>query len=251
MRNILRRILALPFMPLRLLPPRYVSRGISLAVRLATVAAPARWAAGMLLHLRNALDVMISTEATRLEGGVHPKHRLTDYHRFFWERLRPGERVLDIGSGVGALAYDMAEHGGAEVTGVELSPKNHALAVERFSHPHVRHILGDVFTDLPAGSYDTAVMSNVLEHIEDRPGFLRKVQGTHTPKRWLLRIPARTRDWTVPFMDELGIDSRLDSTHFTEYSEQQLHDELAAAGLRITQLMSVWGELWCEAVPAP
>jgi len=212
---------------------------------------PARTGVRLLLETQKLLAARTSVEATRLEGGVHPKHRLTDYHRFFWERLAPGERVLDIGSGVGALAYDMAEHGGAEVTAVELSPKNHALAGKRFAHRRARHILGDVLQDLPAGTYDTAVMSNVLEHIDDRSGFLRRVQQAHSPKRWLLRIPARTRDWTVPLMDELGVDSRLDSTHFTEYSEEQLRGELAAAGLHITELVSVWGEFWCEAVPTP
>lgn len=249
MKNFLRRIATVAFLPLRLLSPAAVSRAYGIFMRLTANAADARWASVFALHLRNTADSMISVQATRLEGGVHPKHRLTDYHRFFYERLKPGERVLDIGSGVGALAYDMAEHAGAEVTGIELAEKNVNLARERFFHSRVRFILGDIFTDLPTGPVDVAVMSNVLEHIDDRVGFLKAVQKKLNPKRWLLRIPRYDRDWSVPLMDELGVDSRLDTTHFTEYTPESFAQEMRDVGLRVTHLESRWGEFWCEAVP--
>lgn len=249
MRFLLRRIASIPFFPLRFLPPTIVARAAGICMRLTANAAPARWATVFALHIRSATDAMVSTQATRLEGGVHPKHRLIGYHRFFVERIHPGERVLDIGSGVGALAYAMAKDGGATVTGIELSEKNHRLAVERFSHPRVQYIHGDIFKDLPDGRVDVAVMSNVLEHIDDRVGFLRSVDRRLRPKRWLLRIPRYDREWMVPLMDELGVDSRLDTTHFTEYTPESFSTEMRDAGLRITHLESRWGEFWCEAVP--
>lgn len=210
---------------------------------------PARQSATFLMHLQRYLDELESYQATRFEGGIHPKHRLMDYHRFFYERVLPGERVLDIGSGKGELAYDIASKSDAQVVGIEISEKYVRYASAHFSHPKLSFVHGDVLTKLPADTYDVAVMSNVLEHLKDRVGFLRSVQSRVHPKRWLIRVPMYRRDWRVPFMDELGVDSRLDRTHYTEYLEDQLRSELAAAGLHITDMIINWGEFWCQATP--
>jgi cyclopropane-fatty-acyl-phospholipid synthase len=45
--------------------------------------------------------------------------------------LRPGERLLDIGCGWGALALRAAQHWGAQVVGVTLSQRQFELATER------------------------------------------------------------------------------------------------------------------------
>jgi cyclopropane-fatty-acyl-phospholipid synthase len=46
-------------------------------------------------------------------------------------RLRPGDRMLDIGCGWGALAIHAAQHHGARVTGITLSEAQAALARDR------------------------------------------------------------------------------------------------------------------------
>lgn len=42
-------------------------------------------------------------------GGIHTKHRQTGYHDFFINRIYPAENVLDVGCGIGVLAYTIAE----------------------------------------------------------------------------------------------------------------------------------------------
>jgi len=46
-------------------------------------------------------------------------------------RIEPGQRMLDIGCGWGALAMHAARHHGARVVGITLSTQQHALATER------------------------------------------------------------------------------------------------------------------------
>ena len=71
---------------------------------------PAKYTLKFLLHLDSILYELIPQEAIRYNGGIHPKHRLTDYHKFFIENVEEGERVLDIGCGSGELTYDVAIH---------------------------------------------------------------------------------------------------------------------------------------------
>lgn len=236
---------------MRPLPDARLARILYAVVRGLAHGRPPASSLRFLLRLDNHLRDLIGQESSRYGGGANTKHRHTRYHDFFCDRLVPGERVLDIGSGIGILARSMAEKSGAVVTGIEIDSANFEHARRHYPHERVRYLLGDARRDLPPERFDTVVISNVLEHIEDRVGLLRDVQARCQPRRWLIRVPVYERDWTVPLKDELGVDSRLDDTHFIEYREGDLPRELAAAGLAPVELRTIWGEIWCEARPAP
>jgi SAM-dependent methyltransferase len=231
----------------RPVPSSAISFVVSSLVRVLAISRSPREALRLLLSLEKALYHLTGEEACRYGDGLHTKHRHTGYHDFFCSRLRPRERVLDIGCGNGALAYDMAEKAEALVTGIELSESNYRLAVESFSHPGVTYIHGDVLKDVPDNSFDTVVMSNVLEHLEERIIFLKEIGEQISPSRWLFRVPLYERDWRVPLMKEVGVDYRLDSTHFIEYTQESFVEELNTAGLEVVHLEVRWGEIWSEA----
>ena len=129
-----------------------------------------------LLQLRDDITRQIDDMAIRYDGGVHVKHRLTRYHDFFIERIRAGERVLDLGCGIGFLAYDIVTRTDAVVTGIDLDAHNLLVARQRFQHPKLTLILGDALACLPSRHFDVVILSNILEHIEQRVAFLRDVQ---------------------------------------------------------------------------
>lgn len=189
---------------------------------------------------------VLGQRAVDYGGGVHPKHRHTKYHDFFVNRIRAGERVLDVGCGIGAVAYDMAERSKAQVVGIDLSPSNVAIARERYRHPNATFEVHDGTQPLPNGSFDVVVLSNILEHLAERPTFLRNVQRAAAPSRILIRVPLFERDWQVPLKKELGVEWRLDATHETEYSLESFAEELAAAALRVLHQEVRWGEIWAE-----
>jgi SAM-dependent methyltransferase len=201
-----------------------------------------------LLELERYLFSLTGTESCRYGHGIHSKHRHTHYHDFFCQRIKTGEKVLDIGCGNGALSYDLAKAGG-QVTGVDYNKDHILFAQKQFFHPGLELIHGDVLKDIQGDRYDTVVISNVLEHIDDRIGFLKKVQQRLKPDRWLIRVPLYDRDWRVPLMEEIGVDFRLDETHYIEYSREILIEELQQAGLHPRFLEIHWGEVWCEAGP--
>jgi YrbI family 3-deoxy-D-manno-octulosonate 8-phosphate phosphatase len=197
----------------------------------------------------------IEVEQVSGGSGIHPKHRLMRYHDFFVERIKPGERVIDLGSGVGALAASIASRCNAGVTGLELEPANiakaNAIAAQQSIAGRVKYTLGDITTHRAEGVFDVVVLSNVLEHIKNRPAMLRQWAQWYSPSRFLIRVPAFDRDWKVPFKKELGVEWRLDDTHELEYTAETLESELREAGLEITETIVRWGEYWVSARPSP
>lgn len=188
-------------------------------------------------------------KAIDYDGGIHTKHRHTRYHDFFVKNIQPAERVLDIGCGSGALAYDVANQSQAHVTAIDLNPENITMANQRYSHPRVKYIVGDVLQKLLDGPFEVVILSNVLEHLNERPAFLSRLRNTVSPKRFLVRVPLFERDWRVPLKRELGAEWRLDVTHETEYTLESFGEEMVAAGLRIDYHAVKWGEIWAVTVP--
>lgn len=201
-----------------------------------------------LLEVEDGLTELINFVAVGYDNGVHVKHRLTKYHDFFVDRLQPGELVLDIGCGIGALAHSMATKADAVVTGIDLNGENIATA-SQFQHPNLTFIQGDALQELPPQPFETIVISNVLEHIEHRVEFLKTLQEQVLPRRWLIRVPMINRDWLVPMRQELGMFYFSDPTHYTEYTQQTFEAEMQAADFTITHLQINWGEIWAEAQP--
>jgi len=201
------------------------------------------------LKLLFSLDASLYREQGRLaveyDGGVHTKHRHTKYHDFFTQRIDGDDQVIDIGCGIGAVAYDVAKVA-RRVVGVDFNEESIAIARQQYQHPHLEFRVGDALDALPNEEFSVVILSNVLEHLPGRSGFLRRVQETLGPERMLIRVPLFERDWRVPLKKELGVEWRLDRTHETEYTLESYSQEIAEAGLVIKHLEVRWGEIWSE-----
>lgn len=239
---------------LRLLDPllqsTFAERVVGAIVKLWASSAsrrPPREGLKRLFTLDAQLQHRIDGLAIALDGGIHAKHRLIGYHEFFVERVARGERVLDVGCGKGELAHDLAVRAGAQVTGLDFEPVKLEFARARFPADGLEFVDGDALTWQPPHPFDTIVLSNVLEHIAPRVELLRSLRARTGARRFLIRVPSIERDWIVPLKREVGLAYYGDPTHETEYTVEQLHDELGAAGLKIVQLVQKWGELWTDA----
>jgi 2-polyprenyl-3-methyl-5-hydroxy-6-metoxy-1,4-benzoquinol methylase len=143
----------------------------------------------------------------------------------------------------------MATRANASVVGIDVSAECIAKACQLFQHPNLTFVQGDALRQLPPGPFETIVISNMIEHIEQRIEFLKATQARLHPRRWLIRVPMINRHWLVTLRKELGMSYFSDPSHRTEYSQQSFEEELNAAGLVITHLQINWGEIWAEAKP--
>jgi 2-polyprenyl-3-methyl-5-hydroxy-6-metoxy-1,4-benzoquinol methylase len=199
-----------------------------------------------LLALQDELFRRVDVLAVDLDRGVHAKHRIMRYHDFFVDRVHEGETVLDVGCGKAELAHDLVR-AGAHVTAIEINREALAFARAHFASDRLELVEADARTWEPGRTFDVVVLSNVLEHIEDRVGLLRRLVAVAQPSRLLIRVPVLERDWSVGLRRELGLFYFSDPTHYTEYDGRQLTAELAAAGLAPIEIEQRWGELWTVA----
>ncbi len=84
-------------------------------------------------------------------------------------RLKPGERLLDIGCGWGGLIIYAAEHYGVDATGITLSENQAALARERIEKAGLadrcRVTIRDYRTLTESDGYDKIASVGMVEHV--------------------------------------------------------------------------------------
>lgn len=198
-----------------------------------------------LFEMDNYLYCLQGRSARAYGGGIHTKHKHLRYHDFFIKNINPGESVLDVGSGNGYMAGEIASRvPDVRVVGLELSSENIRIARERCKRPNLQFIQGDVLEKLPDGRFDVVTLSNVLEHFEHRVDLLKRLDEMYAPRRFVIRVPLFERDWRVPLKKELGLEYRLDATHFIEYTQEMFLDEIQGAGLEVSCMEIRWGEIW-------
>jgi ubiquinone/menaquinone biosynthesis C-methylase UbiE len=101
-------------------------------------------------------------------------------------KIAPDTRVLDIGSGLGGPARHIAEHSGAHVTGVDLTPLYVELAQTlsaRVGMSAQTEFFQGSALDLPVAdaSFDLATMFHVGMNIQDKAALMRQVARVLAP----------------------------------------------------------------------
>ena len=185
----------------------------------------------------------LSVLATYNERKSHEKQDFLKYKDFFVEKIINSKRVLDVGCSYGELTNAMTKfYPSIHICGIEI--ERYKVIEARRRYPSANFFHFDIF-DYDLKNYDTVVMSNVFEHIKERKKLIKLFYKANV-SRILIRVPAYDRDWLVPFFDRYGLDFRLDETHFIEFTENQLLDELKIGGYEAVSLFMKWGEYYAE-----
>ncbi len=193
------------------------------------------------LKLDNWVYGCISKLVVRLHNGIHPKHHIIRYEDWFLEQIGPQDCVLDIGSHDGTMCLVLAQKA-MKVLGIEIEEPKYRKAIKQNTANNVKFVLGDATSLKLEERFNIVTLSNVLEHVDKRVEFLKRILIQHRPEKVLIRVPLITREWLSVYKKSVGIDYRLDPTHFTEYTEEELRSEISAAGLNIKSFEIKFGE---------
>ncbi|MCC7252922.1 class I SAM-dependent methyltransferase [Hyphomicrobium sp.] len=198
-----------------------------------------------LFAIQDDLEHVVNERALVSGDGVHPKHRLTRYHDFFIERISDKDSVLDVGCGYGAVARSIARaYPSIKVVGVDYDKGRLGQARASDNPPNLSFVESDATKSVPEGPWTVIVLSNVFEHITDRPGFLSALIATTGAQRFLIRVPHFERDWKMPMRKELGVNYYSDPDHKVEHTRAEFRADVEKAGLELDELLTLWGEIW-------
>jgi phosphoethanolamine N-methyltransferase len=106
--------------------------------------------------------------------------------------LKPGDRVLDVGAGIGGSAFYMAETFDVKVLGIDLSANMISIAQERaLQHKNlydkVQFEICDVtMREFSPGTFDVVYTRDTLLHIADKPTLFKKFMAWLKPGGCLL-----------------------------------------------------------------
>ncbi len=191
--------------------------------------------------------------ASILNNGIHPKHKIMRYKEWFVDNIKDNWVVLDVGCNTGMMP-EVVSAKASYVYGIEIEEKHIKEAKKKRQKENIEFICADatIYDYSTCQAIDVVTLSNILEHIEYRVEFLQKLIKQvkwNNKKRFLIRVPVIDREWIAVYKKELGLEYRLDRTHFTEYTFEELEDELKKAAIYIKDYHVKFGEIYavCEA----
>jgi len=210
---------------------------------------------GFLLRIHSFCYKWSGLMACQLNNGRHPKHEILKYKEWFLSNIHSNWTILDIGSNDGTMPKLLATKASL-VYGIEIRPQLVAKAKQKNSGANIQYFCADatVFNYQRCQPIHCITLSNVLEHIENRVSFLKSliqnVNWAHPQrKQFLIRVPMINREWIVIYKKQLGLEYRLDPTHFIEYTYETFKTELKEAGVEIQASKICFGEIYaiCQA----
>jgi glycosyltransferase involved in cell wall biosynthesis len=167
---------------------------------------------------------------------LHALSRAPRFNRWMADTIRPyiGERVLEIGAGIGNLTRALIP-GVKCYVAADIDQEHMARLSTRFHHRPNLHVH---FCDLAnpadftqfAGAMDSVVCLNVLEHVEDDLQGLRNIYSALKPGgRAIVLVPHDQRIFGT-------LDKALG--HYRRYSHQELRTKMEQLGFRVDTILN-------------
>jgi len=195
---------------------------------------------GKKIGWRDGLVALWTIVRFALISDLGPAHRtlqrmsrLRRYNGWLWKKVSPyiGKRVLEVGAGTGNMTRFLAARD--SVVATDINPAYLAELRTRFEGlPHVRICPLDLTSNGPypelGSDFDTIVCLNVLEHLADDAGALRRMYDLLSPAGHLLLV--------VPSMPSLYGEIDRSIGHHRRYECHELRRKLEAAGFSVERV---------------
>src|ERR1700688_1610962 len=132
---------------------------------------------------RGSTQQQATTDTAIQEFWLQNLSKADGFTRWVLHEISPwlGQRVVEVGCGIGTYTAEMAV-GSRKIVAMDMEPAFVDEAARRLGqHPNVQLICGDATAagmPQPADeAFDTVVLLDVLEHIEDDAGLLARLRA--------------------------------------------------------------------------
>jgi cyclopropane fatty-acyl-phospholipid synthase-like methyltransferase len=173
----------------------------------------------------------VSLKRGRFPGDLKAKLELLD--------AKPGEKILDIGCGLGWLAALLASRCGAEVVAMDVSEYAVGEARRRYGNiEKLQFYVGDALLLNYEEEFDKVSCLDVLEHFSPEEGHILLQKIHRTLKRGgslLLCVPLNDSCHFRPVRQLAALCGIPSFEHKTFFSVPKMERELAQAGFSITE----------------
>jgi SAM-dependent methyltransferase len=181
-------------------------------------------------HFNGATDTAIQ------EFWLQNLSKADAFTRWVLDEISPwlGQRVLEVGCGIGTYTAEMAV-GSRKIVAMDMERAFVDEAARRLGqHPDVQLICGDATeADLPTpddAAFDTVILLDVLEHIEDDVALLTRLRARLGPGgQLILKVPAMPSLYS-PMDEAIG--------HWRRYDKRGLTEVISRAGLEVVRIWS-------------
>ena len=175
-------------------------------------------------------------------GPDHRPYLFETRKAFLLGHVRPGDRVLDLGCGVGDFTAALAE-AGALAVGVEASGLAVRIARERHPGREFLHVEAGEALPFPDAGFDVVWLGGVIGHVLDTEAFLEEVARVLRPGGSLVLSTEYHGRVKLAVM-ALGVfprhfDPR--GTHIRFYTRRSLREVLADHGFADVRISTANG----------
>jgi SAM-dependent methyltransferase len=159
--------------------------------------------------------------------GRHLRHDLAWHHHQVLELRPPGQTLLDVGCGSGSF-LNAARLQGYDVWGLDFDKSNIQTARERYRLKNIFPMSIETFASRRRRRFDVVTFFEVLEHMQDPPGFMASIRRLVKPGGLIaLSCPNRDRS-----LDTLGEGDR-PPNHLTRWNAAILHRFVERSGFKV------------------
>jgi SAM-dependent methyltransferase len=185
---------------------------------------------------RGATHHQVTTDTAVQDFWLQNLSKADAFTRWVLGEISPwlGQRVLEVGCGIGTYTAEMAA-GPRKIIAMDMERAFVEEAAKRLrQHPNVQLICGDATAaDIPrpdGEAFDTVVLLDVLEHIEDDVALLTRLGAKLGPGGHLiLKVPAMPSLY-CPMDEAIG--------HWRRYDKIGLTQVIPRAGLEAVRVWS-------------
>ena len=172
---------------------------------------------------------------------------------FLLDRVKPGDRALDLGCKYGEISALVAEKA-QQVIAVDHDAEAIGTARKNHSATNLEFICADAFDVLArqSGSMDLVILSHILEHL-DEPGEMLARLRAHVTHCYI-ELPDLDASYLNHYRQQYGARLQYtDNDHIWEFDRDSMREMIEEAGWRILESEYRYGvqKHWCGHADAP